>query len=90
MEACNWHFSKTYMNKEIYIKLLCKIEFKSILLLSTVSILYSRCEELITEEVQWSYEHDSGIVTGLEGSDQQGVLTNRMGVLETENKQTKD
>lgn len=44
-------------------------------------LLHSRVEEGITEEIQGTTENNSGIVSGLQACNQQGVLSNSMGVL---------
>lgn len=44
-------------------------------------LLHGRVEEGVAEEVQGAAENHSGVVSGLEASDQQGVLADSMGVL---------
>lgn len=44
-------------------------------------LLHGRVEEGIAEEVQRAAENHSGVVSGLEAGDQQGVLADSMGVL---------
>lgn len=45
---------------------------------ATVCLLYRGLEELITEEVKGTHEHDPGVVPGLEGCHQESVLANSM------------
>lgn len=44
-------------------------------------LLHSWVKEGITEELQGAAENHSGVVSGLQARDQQGVLPNSMGVL---------
>lgn len=44
-------------------------------------LLHPRVEKGIAEEVQRATENNSGIISGLKASDQEGVLPNSMGVL---------